>query len=141
MSLPARRFLVLPLHHIAQLVFGVWIQKIESIILQRGMDARLLREVVAKFGQSGVTDFLRGMKSGYFALKLTLQRLLGVGRQLPLRKVKTQSVIAETRSIMASSSLMRKLRKDLALRDVQQPFVRLTGCSRVVLLVSQALSV
>ena len=73
-----------------QFIFCARIKKIESVVLERGMDARLLREVVAKFGQSGVPDFLRGMKSSDFALKLTLQRLLDVGRELALREVDTE---------------------------------------------------
>src|ERR1700730_11847627 len=39
--------LVFLLHHIAQLVLGIWIQKIERVILERGVDARLFRERTA----------------------------------------------------------------------------------------------
>ena len=103
------------------------------------MDARLLREVVAKFGQSGVPDFLRGMKSSYFALKLTPQRLLGGDRELSLGEVDTQERDCRNQQHHGEQQLDAKAHGKFTLSVA--PFVRLTGCSRVVLLVSHALSV
>src|SRR6185295_18917025 len=63
------RLLLVTTHHVLQFVFGVRIEKVESVIFQGGVNTRLLCEVLAEFGQSGVTDFLRAMKCVDLALE------------------------------------------------------------------------
>ena len=143
--------LAFPVHHIAQLVFGVWIQKIEGVILQRGVDARLFGERAATCRERCTMHFLDVVQRGHLALKFVLQLLLRACRQLPLRQVNSRDCDARDYEHHDGKQLDAKAEKTGFRRCGLQaqgkftrrvdPLVNSTGRSSVVLLLNHALSV
>ena len=144
-----RRFVAF--HQIAQFVLRAGIQQVDGIIFHGRMDPWLRRKHVAALRQGRVTQLFELVQRGYLRLEILLQILFGVGRDLPLRQVKTESgqryyddhYRGEQTSSKACYAFVSRLNcrpHGKSTRSVW-PFFNSTAFSRVVLLSIQALSV
>ena len=78
------------LHDIAQLVFRAWVKKIESVVFQGGVDARLRHQRAAAFGQRGVAQLLHVVERGQVGLEIALQIALEIRHRVSLRQIKAR---------------------------------------------------
>ncbi len=84
-----RRRVVL-IHDIAHLFAGARVEKIERIVLERGVNARPADERAAAFGERRVANLLHAVQRRERGLEIALQIALGLDRDFFLREIKPE---------------------------------------------------